>query len=63
MASDLVLWCWIFLFHFKGTPSWILQKTFSPLELKLFVMWETISEVLQVVYEVLNTLNANGTWC
>jgi hypothetical protein len=62
MASDLVLWCWIFLFYFKGTPSWILQKTFLPLEPKLFVMWETISEVLQVVYEVLHNLSANSIW-
>jgi hypothetical protein len=25
----LVLWCWALFLMFKGTPSWILLKTFS----------------------------------
>jgi hypothetical protein len=53
MANASVFRHWLFLFYFKGTPSWILQKIFSA---KLFVMWERIGEALQVACEVLHTI-------
>jgi hypothetical protein len=49
MAKALVLRRWKFLFYFKGTLSWILQKRFPPLEPRLLVLWERIGEVLHIV--------------
>jgi hypothetical protein len=43
------MWCWAFLFYFKGTTSWI------PLKPKLLVMCERIGETLEKVYGVLCT--------
>jgi hypothetical protein len=44
----LVLGCWIFLFNFKGPPSWTLQKM-QLLKPKLLVMFKRIDEALKMV--------------
>jgi hypothetical protein len=57
-------------FYFKGTPSCISRKTFSPLEHKLLVMGERIGEVLKMVYRLTSlqkhgiSANRSGAiWC
>ncbi len=51
------------IFNLKGTPCWILKKNvFPPLEPKLLVMWERISEALQVFCEVLETVKRLRYW-
>jgi hypothetical protein len=49
MACALVLWCWIFFEILKGHHLRFCKNVFPPLEPKLLVMWERISEALQVV--------------
>jgi hypothetical protein len=39
------------------------KNFFPPLEPKLLVMWERISEALQVVCEVLYTVLRQRYWC
>ncbi len=46
---ESVLGRWTLFFNFKGTPSRIWHKTFSPLEHKLLVMLEIIGEALKMV--------------
>jgi hypothetical protein len=57
-------------FDFKGIPSCILRKKFSPLEHKLLVMGERSGEVLKMVYRLTNlqkhgiSANSSGAiWC
>ncbi len=58
MVSALVLRRWIFaIFILKGQhPGFLKKNVFPPLEPKLLVMWEGIGEALQIVCEVLHTV-------
>jgi hypothetical protein len=46
----------VFFFNFKGTPSWIMQKTLTATKAQILAMWEGISEASQIVCEVLYCL-------
>jgi hypothetical protein len=49
-AIVLVLGLWTFLFYFKGTPSWILQKSFASTLAQIIGNVRKNCEALQIVY-------------
>ncbi len=49
-AIVIVLGRWTFLFYFKGTPSWILQKSFAATLAQIIGNVRKNCEALQIVY-------------
>jgi hypothetical protein len=47
---------WTFLFYFKGTPSWILQKSFAATLAQIIGNVRKNCKALQIVYLVLHII-------